>query len=102
MKQFNHHDYPDDTCMHCVTEEQAERFLEYLHETGLKWSSGRSYATNTRYSSYGDQTVYYFNRGTFGRLRDVGEDNVVLHFEDFDWGDGVPEELTMSFDSIFR
>ncbi len=102
MKRFNHNDYSDNTCMHCITEEQAVRFLEYLHEVGLTWSSGQSYAVKTRYDSYGDQTVYYFNRGTFGQLRHISDDDIVLRFEDFDWGDGIPEEIAVSFDSIFR
>ena len=88
--------------MHCKTIDEARTFCEYLHEEGLHWYSGRSYNKTDYFDHYGSKTLYYFLSGTYGKMEDVGTNTTILEFEDFAWGDEIPEEITMSFDSIFR
>lgn len=71
-------------CMHCGTVEKARVFLDYLHGRGYKWINGLSYKHETNFSIYGENTVYYFLRGTYGsNERTIA---TVLEFDDFDWG----------------
>lgn len=98
--KFNIDDYSGKYVMHCVTEEEAERFCEYLDSVGRKWSSLQRYTKFTNFDSYLSKTVYYFNEGTFGTLDLVDRKKYyVLRFSDFDWYDDV--ELSMSFDEMF-
>jgi hypothetical protein len=70
--------------MHCKTSEEAQDFCNYLHNIGKKWLTGESYLTRTNYHFYRENTVYYFNQGSFGPLDTAKKVNdIVLKWEDF-------------------
>lgn len=80
--------------MHCGDESSAAIFAEFLHNQGLKWRSGSSYKGNTNYDGYGHSTTYNFNEGTVGGISWYHENGFeVLEFSDFDWDEGVIEQI---------
>lgn len=98
--RFNLEDYKGNVTMHCDTESKAQIFLEYLSEAGRGWCDGGSYLATTNYKKYGAETVYYFNKGSYGSLRFARSTGYeIISFDDFDWGE-EPIEQTMSFEAF--
>lgn len=82
--KFNLDDYKGNYCMHCKTMEEAENFCQVLNRNGKVWSSGDRYTKYTNWDVYQSQTVYYFNKGTFGDIDLVQENQVtILKWHDF-------------------
>ena len=82
---FHPDDYSAMTAMHCNTEEKAKRFLRLMHSHGKKWVSDDSYLNTSFYNVFKEDTVYYFNRGTYGSRRTAVENGrKILSFDDFD------------------
>lgn len=81
---MNLDDYKGTYVMHCPTEESAKLFCEFLYENGRAWKSGDSYLLKTSWENYEEDTVYFFNEGTYGRI-DIAEElgYRVLEIEDF-------------------
>lgn len=49
-----------------------------------KWRTGESYLTRTNYQIYEENTVYYFNQGSFGSLDMAKEfNNIILKMGGF-------------------
>lgn len=65
---FNINEYPGDYVMHCVTEEEALSFCEYLHSVGRRWNGGESYINKSNFGQYKDGILYCFNKGTHCNL----------------------------------
>lgn len=88
---FNLDDYKGSYVMHCATEEEANSFLEVLHNAGREWNSGDSYLNTNYYNDYGNQTCYRFNAGEYGFLQYYkGNGYIVLEWSDF-MEDKTPE-----------
>lgn len=48
------------------------------------WSSGASYLEYTNWENYKDNTVYFFNEGTYGDLhRTYKDDYIALEWSDY-------------------
>jgi hypothetical protein len=65
---FNITDYPGEYAMHVKTEKEAKSFCNYLATIGRTWCNGDSYSDGTCYTFFKDDTIYVFNKGTFGQL----------------------------------
>lgn len=88
--KFNINKYKDSQskcyAMHCDTEEEARIFLKYLHSQGRKWIDNVSYMTRMSYETYGSETCYFFNEGTYGGRDRIDISNeILLSFSDFEW-----------------
>ena len=82
--KFNINDYRGKYVMHCKTEEEAKDFCKYLHSVGRKWCSDESYLSNTEWSRYKEDTVYYFYSGMFGSYKYAQDSNyTILEWSDF-------------------
>lgn len=95
--RFNFDRYADDDynnyVMHCPTEEQANIFLEHLHNIGKTWCDKTSYLDANEYRYYREDTCYAFTLGEYADLEFYNEDGaIVLEFDDFDWGRGKEYE----------
>lgn len=82
--KFDINKYKGKYAMHCKTCEEAIDFCNYLHSMGRRWITSDSYIKMTNYEEYQENTVYYFNKGTFGRA-DTAElnDYTILEWSDF-------------------
>lgn len=81
--KFNLKDYKDGSyAMHCATEEEAKSFLNVLHKAGRRWFNGLDYNKVTQWANYGEETIYYFNKGTYG-TRSRAKRYAVLEWSDF-------------------
>lgn len=100
--RFNIEDYPGNYVMHCPTEESAEAFTNYLHQTGRKWNDGQSYyPNNSNYCRYQEKTLYYFNAGLLGSINKLSPAYKILDFYEFDWTSESPyEESDITLDEI--
>lgn len=82
--KFDINNYKGNYAMHCKTEEEAKSFCKYLHEHGKTWCIGQSYIEENRWDMYSENTVYYFNRGTYSSIGCArNEDYTILEWEDF-------------------
>ena len=98
--KFNAEYYRGNTVMHCDTESKAQVFLEHLSKVGKRWCNGESYLVTTQYGTYGPETVYYFNRGSYGSFYHAHRNGYeILSFDDFDWEEESFEQA-MSFDAF--
>ena len=84
--KFDIKDYPGKYVMHVTTEEEDKIFREYLHSVGKKWLDGQSCKDITYFGRYKGDTVYYFNKNTYGHFGNA-VDYRILEFNDFDWSD---------------
>lgn len=83
---FNIDNYPDDEyVMHCATLEEANLFLNYLAELGLKWADGVGYnERDNMWDEYRGETGYCFNMGKYANIDwYIDEGFTVLHCCDF-------------------
>ena len=82
--KFNINDYKGKYVMHCKTEGEAKNFCAYLDSVGRTWCSGGHYTDGNNYDRYRENTVYYFNEGTYCDISDARERNyTILEWEDF-------------------
>ncbi len=86
---FNLDDYKGNYGMHCKTEDEADSFLEVLHNAGRRWLDGTSYIDANRYDKYKHYTVYCFNKGTYGSTALSGY--TILEWSDFTEGEDKEE-----------
>lgn len=92
------------TVMSCKTKEEATIFLEFLHSQGRKWCDGTPYLSTDNFETYGSETCYYFNEGSYGSIATAKSyHRNILYFEDFDWGDiEIAEEDEASFNDFMK
>lgn len=76
--------------MHCKTKEEAEDFCRVMHEDGKTWYNDGSYLDNTCFETYFEDTVYYFNRGSY---RNTGYAKKHSHTI-LEWSDFMKKEFT--------
>lgn len=82
--KFNIAVYPGKYAMHCKTKEEAVNFCQHLHNLGLKWCSGRSYADHDNWSFYREDMVYSFNTGSYANVGYYNNEHyTILEWEDF-------------------
>lgn len=71
-------------CIHCDTEEKANKLLKKFHELGKRWCTRKSYLENNHYDTYRENTVYY-NVETYGDLRVAREREIkIIEFDELD------------------
>ncbi len=80
---FNLDDYSGLYAMHCKTEDEANSFLEILHNAGRKWCNGESYAEKNYYATFKHHTLYYFNSGLYGSESFTNDGITILEWSDF-------------------
>lgn len=82
--KFDINNYEGKYAMHCKTEEEARDFCNYLHSIGRKWNGNYNYLNHTYWSTWRENTVYYFNDDMYGEYQYALKDNyTVLEWEDF-------------------
>lgn len=81
--KFDINDYKGKYAMHCKTKEEAKDFCAYLDSIGRMWNIGDRYIDYNCYDSYQEDTVYFFNEGTYGKINYVDADYTILEWEDF-------------------
>lgn len=87
---FDINKYKGKYVMHCKTSEEAQDFCNYLHNIGRCWTIRDSYVKKTNYEVYQENTVYYFNKGTFGNAYAAE-----LHeYKILEWSDFMNKEFT--------
>ncbi|MGN0317802.1 MAG: hypothetical protein ACI4E1_07730 [Lachnospira sp.] len=97
---FKFEDYPEkEVAMHCKTTEEAEYFCKFLHGAGKTWSDGSSYLEYRNFEGYKENTVYYFNKGTYGDKTCAVKVNI-LEFSDFEWFGFIPFKQPVIQDNI--
>ena len=102
-KRFCFDDYDSSGIMICQTREDAESFMDFLHESGYRWADGTSYVR--RKLLYEDEpTGYRFKVGYYATasfyLGDTEEQYNIVYYDDFEWGDdAISPQLT--YDQLF-
>lgn len=82
--KFDIRKYEGKFVMHVKSEEEAKRFCNYLHRRGIERVAGaRTYSEETYYSNYRDNTIYYFNEGTYGDISRCKSEYTILEWSDF-------------------
>ena len=76
--------------MHCKTEEEAKDFCNYLHSIGRRWTSGRSYASDTNWHNHKSDTAYNFNQGSYDSISWYK----TLNYTILEWSDFMNKEFT--------
>lgn len=81
--KFDIKNYPGKYVMHCKSLKEAEEFRNCLIEQGASlWGDC---SLDTRWGSHGIDTVYFFNRGTFGSVYYASKNNyTILEWSQFD------------------
>lgn len=73
-----------DLCIHCDTEEKANKLLKKFHELGERWCTEKSYLENNHYDVYRENTVYY-NVETYGYLQNARKNGIkIIEFDDLE------------------
>ena len=90
--KFDINNYNGNYAMHCKTEEEAKDFCNYLHKIGRRWITGGSYAQTTCYEEYKGDTIYYFNKGTYGSICTYFLFNSTTKI--LEWSDYMNKEFT--------
>lgn len=94
--KFNINEYKDSEdykfAMHCKTLEEALDFCKYLHSNGRTWISGRLYIgyDNCHWNGYKENTLYYFNQGTYGPMESTHKENAIV----LEWCDYMDKNFT--------
>lgn len=85
-RRFILEDYPGNYAMSCETAHDAALFLEVLDRNEKTWKYGLSYLDVINFGEFKDDTVYFFNEGTYDHINVAYEQGYkVLEFNDFDW-----------------
>ena len=73
--------------MHCVTDEEAIIFCNFLHDNGRCWCNEDSYQNNACFETFKNETCYEFNQGRYGAFSSLRYNigACFLEFESFDW-----------------
>lgn len=101
--KFNLNDYKDykgKYAMHCKTKEEAESFCRFLDLSGRSWFSGGSYLEVDYWDRHKIDTVYYFNRGTYGSVEHIRRDVVILEWSDFMENKETVSEFTQDITGV--
>lgn len=102
-KVFKLEEYAGNYVMHCDTEDKSKVFLEFLHIQGRMWGSRATYRENTtHWNQCKENTVYYFNEGTYGDINIVFPKYIILDFDDFIF-EGIEKlagEKIMKYDNV--
>lgn len=97
MKQkFDFRNYFGFYVMQCENEEQDKKFRQAMNKFGLKWLDDESYLSRTKWEENKENTVYYFNEGTFGgQQKAIDKGYEILKFSDFSWTKYIdmPEDI---------
>ena len=88
--QFDIRDYPGKYVMHCKTKEEAKDFCQHLHDLGLKWSTGTSYACCDNWEDHRTRTAYSFNTGQYANTDYFRG----LHYTILEWEDFMKKKFT--------
>ena len=81
---FNIEAFAGDYAMHCKTEKEAIDFCTYLDKHDRCWSTADLYINNTMWNRLKENTVYYFNEGTFGDIETAKRENyTILEWSDY-------------------
>lgn len=92
--KFNLNDYKSGYAMHCKTKEEAESFCRFLHQNGRRWCNGNSYLQFDNWDRFKIDTIYYFNLGTYSRVKYVN--CVILEWSDFVEDSEIVSECTVT------
>jgi len=85
-------DLPDESAVHCCTEEQAIKLTQAFKKAGKEWQSHTSYNSHN-YDTYEDKTCYS-NRGAFAPIHYYENENCPIYeFEDIDFPTMTLEEF---------
>lgn len=81
--KFNIKNYPGKYVMHCKSLKEAEEFRDCLREQGAYlWHDG---SNDTLWNEHGINTVYFFNRGTYGGIYYASKNGyTILEWSHFD------------------
>lgn len=71
--------------MHCRTEYEANTFLIALSRLGRTWSTGRKYTEYNYFEDFKEDTVYYYNNGTYGNIVRADRRATIFEFSDYNW-----------------
>lgn len=81
---FNIEAFAGDYAMHCKTEKEAIDFCTYLDKHDRCWRTADLYINNTMWDRLKENTVYYFNEGTFGDIETAKRENyTILEWSDY-------------------
>lgn len=61
-------DLKQNEVIHCSTENEANELCKLMHESGLKWTTNKSYLKHNLWYNYKENTCYDPNLGTFSNL----------------------------------
>lgn len=105
-KRFCFDDYDSSDVMICQTREDAESFMDFLHESGYRWSDGGRYSNNKRYYDEDDiGTGYRFKLGYYSSasyyLSNTEEQFNIVYYDDFEWGDDAVSASELTYDQLF-
>lgn len=99
--KFNLNDYKSEyAAMHCKTKEEAESFCRFLDQNGRVWYSGISYLKVDYWDNYKIDTIYYFNRGTYGSVENIRRDVVILEWSDCEFTQDITGVLGQLLDEV--
>ena len=81
--KFNIKNYPGKYAMHCKSLKEAEEFRDCLREQGASlWDDN---SNDVLWSTHGVNTVYFFNRGTYGSIYYASKNNhTILEWSQFE------------------
>lgn len=97
--KFNIKNYPGKYAMHCKSQREAEEFRNCLLEQGaFLWNDC---SIDTRWSVHGIETVYFFNKGTYGTIYCASKyDYEILEWSQFDQGTPFTRSQLMDGDVV--
>ena len=88
---FNIDAFAGKYAMHCKTEKEAIDFCTYLDKHDRCWRTADLYINNTMWDRLKENTVYYFNEGTVGRLQIAKEQNYII----LDWSNYMNKDYSI-------
>ena len=97
--KFNIKNYPGKYAMHCKSQREAEEFRNCLLEQGaFLWNDC---SIDTRWNVHGIDTVYFFNKGTYGSVYCASKyDYTTLEWSQFDQGAPFTRSQLMDGDVV--
>lgn len=70
-------------CVHCCTEEDANKVLDIAHRLGLRWNNRRLYITLNNWSVNESDTCYYLMEGMYGSINKIENGHIVISAKEF-------------------